>query len=108
MDEFQAVLDAQSVPLNRGQAVDVGGEKILVCNADGVLYAVQNNCTHQDTPLQDGRIRGGHICCPLHGVRFELTTGEPKGTLTRIPLRTYPVMEKDGKIWINPVPVDRE
>ena len=36
-----------------------------------------------------------------YGVRFDLKTGEPKGDLTRIPLRTFSVTEEDGTLTIS-------
>ncbi|MFT7221809.1 MAG: 3-phenylpropionate/trans-cinnamate dioxygenase ferredoxin subunit [Candidatus Azotimanducaceae bacterium] len=85
---------------NTTLAIELNGEKILLCNAAGEHYAVENRCSHQNTPLENGRIRQGYICCPLHGVRFDLKTGEPKGELTRISLKTFPVNEENGKIRI--------
>jgi len=37
----------------------------------------------------------------LHGVRFDLSTGEPRGTLTRVPVKTYSVRDEDGMIVIS-------
>ena len=73
---------------------------ILVCHTGGAHYAIENRCTHQDTALHEGRMRNGFISCPLHGVRFELKTGEPRGDLTRIPVRTFPVEVSDDRIII--------
>lgn len=73
---------------------------ILVCHTRGEHYAIENRCTHQDTALHEGRMRNGFISCPLHGVRFELKTGEPRGDLTRIPVRTFPVEVSADRIII--------
>ena len=97
-DSFDTQIDL--LPVNTSHAIEIAGECILVCNFNGTHFAVENKCTHQDTPLTEGRIRNGHITCPLHGVRFELATGIPKGELTRVPLRTYPVIESEGKVLI--------
>ena len=86
--------------VNETQAIEIDGFPVLVCNSGGRHYAVENRCSHQDNPLTGGRIRNGHICCPLHGVRFDLITGEPKGQLTRIPLRTFEVKESNDKVLI--------
>ena len=83
------------------EVVTVGDSCVLVCNVGGVHYAVENRCTHQETALHEGRIRHGFIACPLHGVRFDLKTGEPKGDLTRIPLRTFSVTEEGGTLTIS-------
>ena len=87
-------MELEKIPLNTSLSIDVEGEKVLICNANGIHYAIENNCSHQDAPLEKGRIRGKFICCPLHGVRFNLETGEPVGQLTRKPIKTYALEEK--------------
>ena len=100
MKDAEGWVDA--LPNNTTRAMVIDGEKILLCNAAGEHYAVENRCSHQDTPLENGRIRQGHICCPLHGVRFDLKTGEPKGQLTKIALRTFTVEESGDKVRVIP------
>ena len=40
---------------------DIGRDGIVVCRAAGQLYALADNCSHADTPLSEGRLRGfGH------------------------------------------------
>ena len=93
--------ELERLPDNSTLAVELDGLAILVCNAGGTHYAVGNNCTHQDTPLEKGRLRNGYISCPLHGVRFSLATGEPMGgELTKKSLPTYRVIENDNSIKI--------
>ncbi len=94
-------LEMLALAPDQREVVTVGDSCVLVCNAGGVHYAVENRCTHQETTLHEGRIRHGFIACPLHGVRFDLKTGEPKGDLTRIPLRTFSVTEEDGTLTIS-------
>ena len=94
-------LEMPALATEQRKVVTVGGRCVLVCNVGGVHYAVENRCTHQETTLHEGRIRHGFIACPLHGVRFDLKTGEPKGDLTRIPLRTFSVTEEDDTLTIS-------
>ena len=94
-------LEMPALAPEQREVVTVGGRCVLVCNVGGVHYAVENRCTHQETTLHEGRIRHGFIACPLHGVRFDLKTGEPKGDLTRIPLRRFSVTEEDGTLTIS-------
>ena len=98
MNDFRTVCKLGDVPENGSKVVEIGGHSVLLCNSMGELYAIENRCTHQNTPLTEGRIRRGYISCPLHGVRFNLRTGEPMGQLTRVPVRTHVVRIEDG--WI--------
>lgn len=84
------ISDKQTVP------VTLDGKNILLCKANGEFYAVDNQCTHQRAELTGGRIRNCYLACPLHGVRFDLRTGQPLGELTRVPLKTYDVSLADN------------
>lgn len=98
---FHPVLDAATLPHGASKAVEIEGHSILVCNAGGEYFAVQNRCTHQDSPLEGGRIRNGLIACPLHGVMFDVRTGCGKGQMGRVPLRTYALRVVEGRIEVS-------
>ncbi len=85
---------------NTSAAIEWQGHRILLCNSGGTHYAIEDRCTHQETPLAGGRVRNGFISCPLHGVKFDLETGAPKGNLTRVSVKTFAVEEADGQILI--------
>lgn len=91
MTIFHDVFPASELDDNTSKAITLEGKNILICNAGGELYAVNNICTHQHAELEGGRIRNCFISCPLHGVRFNLETGKPMGQLTNVPLPTYPL-----------------
>ncbi|WP_435216726.1 Rieske (2Fe-2S) protein [Luminiphilus sp. nBUS_07] len=100
MEDYIPVLQLQSLAPNSSEVVTVDGCEVLLCHADGEVFAVENRCTHQQAPLAGGRIRRGHVSCPLHGVRFNLRTGEPVGQLTRVPLKTFDVLVDDGMVAV--------
>lgn len=100
MAEFMRVLEEVDLPAGTNRAVEAFGQSVLLCRtADGV-YAVANECTHQKQALEGGRMRGNFLFCPLHGVRFDLRTGCPTGTLTDKPVRRFEVRISDGQIEI--------
>lgn len=82
------------------RTVDHNGIAILVCNSGGKIYALENRCSHQDTPLAGGRVRRGFIACPLHGVMFDLKTGMPRGELTKKPVQTYETEVRDNRVFV--------
>lgn len=100
MENFQVVFAAAELENNTSRAVEIEGVNVLVCNAGGEFYAVVNQCTHQASPLEGGRIRNCFISCPLHGARFDLRDGSTKGQLTQVPLKTFPVRVVDGQIEV--------
>ena len=99
--EFHPVLDAAELPPGASKAVHLDGHDILVGNAAGSFFAVQNRCTHQDSPLEGGRIRNGLIACPLHGVMFDVRTGCGRGQMGRVPLRPFALRVEDGRIEVS-------
>lgn len=100
MENFQTACAVADLEPNKSLKVTVGKQNLLICMSNNEYFAVENQCTHQAAELDGGRIRNCHISCPLHGVRFNLKTGEPMGTLTRIPLKTFPVRVSGDSIEV--------
>ena len=80
--------------------VDVDGQRVLVANVDGVFYATDDTCTHEDASLSSGSLKGDLVKCPLHGSRFSLRTGEPLEDPAEEPLRCYAVKVEGGSVFI--------
>ena len=58
---------------------EVGEHGVVVCRVAGGLHALDDNCSHADTPLSEGRLRGNSITCPLHGASFDVRDGSHSG-----------------------------
>ncbi|MEY9874160.1 3-phenylpropionate/trans-cinnamate dioxygenase ferredoxin subunit [Streptacidiphilus sp. MAP12-33] len=79
---------------------------IAVFNADGVLYAVDDTCTHQDASLADGWLEGCLVECPLHASSFDLRTGRPTCPPAKAALRTHRVDVVDGLVLLQVTATD--
>lgn len=68
---------AATSEISEGSAIGRELRGLLVCLArsDGRLYAVMDQCTHQDVPLSEGEVENGAVECFMHGSRFDLATG---------------------------------
>lgn len=75
---------------------DVGEYGIVVCRVAGMLHALEDNCSHADTPLSEGRFRGTKITCPLHGAQFDVTDGSHSGPPAWEGVAHYSVVEGDS------------
>jgi Na+-transporting NADH:ubiquinone oxidoreductase subunit F len=73
----------------------------LYRDAEGRLFATDGLCTHGNTHLSDGLIIGGTIECPKHNGRFNLVDGSPARAPVCRGLATYPVTERNGRLWID-------
>jgi nitrite reductase/ring-hydroxylating ferredoxin subunit len=78
--------------------VEHKGQGVLVCLADGTVYAVNDTCTHEDISLSLGALCEHRLRCPLHGSEFDIRTGEVLDEPAEENLPTYPVFVKDG--WV--------
>lgn len=79
---------------------DVGEYGIVVCNVQGTIYALEDNCSHADTPLSEGRLRGWTITCPLHGASFDIRDGTHGGPPAWEGVACYPVTRDDGEVVV--------
>src|ERR1051326_6708190 len=86
------------------------GEPVLLGRTpQGQALALRDICPHRAAPLSAGKFRDGDVECPYHGWRFR-----PDGVcsvipsilqdqnmdVSRIRVRSYPLREQDGLIWV--------
>lgn len=68
---------------------------------EGNLYATDGVCTHGNTHLAEGLVQGRIIECSKHNGRFNLTDGSPARAPVCRGLTTYPLEERNGRLWLN-------
>jgi nitrite reductase (NADH) small subunit len=82
------------------KVITVSGQDVLFINIKGTIFAVENECPHQGSPLTAAIVKDGYISCPRHGYRFNLINGScsehPECTL-----RTYPVELRGDDVLID-------
>jgi nitrite reductase (NADH) small subunit len=97
--------------------VALADREIGVIRWRGELFAVRNLCPHQLGPVCRGHVMplivAGEgvrmdvdadewvVVCPWHGWEFSGRTGQAIAAGTSGRLRTYPVKEADGRVFIN-------
>lgn len=93
------VCKPSALPPNSMKSFTVSGKEILLVNLNGKIYAMDNRCPHKGGDLSKGTIKDGVVVCPLHGSRFEPSTGRavsgPKIGPIRLKvsdLNSYPVV----------------
>jgi 3-phenylpropionate/trans-cinnamate dioxygenase ferredoxin subunit len=86
---------------------DIGEYGIVVCRVAGSLYAVEDNCSHADTPLSQGRLRGAMLVCPLHGAQFDVRDGSHQGPPAWEGVACYPMSERAGVASVDIRPCER-
>jgi 3-phenylpropionate/trans-cinnamate dioxygenase ferredoxin component len=73
--------------------VELEDVEILVANCGGRLHAIENRCSHDDGPLNEGTLDRGActVECPRHGSVFDLRSGRPLSLPAYAPVDTFPV-----------------
>jgi nitrite reductase/ring-hydroxylating ferredoxin subunit len=90
MAEYPTAIKTGDVPVDGITAVDVAGKRIAVANAGGTYYAFDNECTHEQCPLDEyGEIAGTTLTCTCHGSEFDVTTGKVLAPPAQTPLTVY-------------------
>lgn len=81
--------------------VELQGKRICLGNAGGTLFAIANDCTHMGGSLSGGDIDGSEIECPLHGSRFDVTTGEVTNGPARRAITRYEVRTEGDEVQVD-------
>ena len=109
----------------KAKAMTLLGDDLFFVRRQGKVYALNNECPHRGTrfthPLGKYYFKGTPtITCGYHGWTFDVTNGmcvavPTEGPTSQVPgkvrLRTYPVEERAGIVWVwvgeqEPVPVE--
>ncbi|MEA5667466.1 non-heme iron oxygenase ferredoxin subunit [Stenotrophomonas sp. MH1] len=80
---------------------EVTGTPLVVFNLDGELYALEDQCSHEEFELSSGVIDAaeGSIECILHGARFDIRDGRALCAPAYSPVPKFPVKREHGGIW---------
>lgn len=110
----ELIAESPGEPNIRRVTVD-GVDVLLGRLSGGPVVAFSARCPHQQTNLEDATFFDGLVRCPLHVYLYDPTTGEnvlpardaDPANLWKLRPRYMPVHaveERDGWIWVDPVP----
>jgi len=87
--------------LGPGEAIQVATKPpIAVFNVDGVFYATDDTCTHEEWSLADGYVDGDQVECSSHFAKFCIRTGAVLSLPATKPLRTFSVTVEAGAVMV--------
>ena len=89
------------VPFEDMRCVSLTDRNVLVAHTADGIFVADEMCTHEDARLCDGNLSGTLVKCPLHGSRFDLTTGKVLDDPADENLTIYPVTVDDGRVYIS-------
>ena len=87
----------ERIAVGHGHCFKIAEHEVAVFRGrDGGLFAIENSCPHLGGPLADGIFGGTQVVCPLHGHKFDCTTG--KGSEASECVKTFKVWIEDNNI----------
>ena len=100
--QFVKVATTLEVPPGVMKMVQIADQEVCLANVDGKYYAIGNVCTHEEGPLDGGRLEEYEVECPWHGSRFDIRTGQViMGPASR-PESVYEVIIEGTNILVRP------
>ena len=82
------------------RCVTVAGREVLICHTREGVFALDNICTHALASMDEGRLRGVRLICPLHGASFDVRDGRVLGPPATRALPAYPVRIVQGRVEV--------
>lgn len=101
MAKWVKVAPEGGCPVGELKGVMADGIPVVLANVDGSVCALRDRCSHDEYPLSDGELDGGHVVCRYHGARFEACSGARKALPAVRPVQAFPVEVRDGHIWVD-------
>ena len=102
------IAKSEEIPAGEMKRFLIEGKEILVVNYEGRYYAMDEKCTHRGGDLSEGKLEGNILTCPLHGSKFDITTGKnvsgPKLGFLKLKIKdetSYKVNSENGIIKIS-------
>ena len=92
---------ASECPVGELKGVTADGSEIVLANFAGTIYAIADECSHEEFPLSDGELEGDEILCIYHGARFDCKTGKNLCIPATRPVKSFPVEVRAGQIYVD-------
>lgn len=101
MANFISVAKTSDLLPGTKKAVFAAGKHIMIINADGRFFALDNICTHAGCALAtEGEVSGQVITCGCHGSKFNITSGAVVGPPAKLPLTSYTVKVEGTDVMV--------
>jgi nitrite reductase/ring-hydroxylating ferredoxin subunit len=82
-----------NLPEGGKRSIPAADTNVLVCRVNGILYAVEDLCSHSNSALCPGRLAGHIITCPLHAAQFDVRDGAHQGPPAYMGIRKFSIEE---------------
>jgi nitrite reductase/ring-hydroxylating ferredoxin subunit len=97
---WTVLADEASIDPGWPHPFEAGGRRLVLCRTREGLFALEDRCTHAETPMSEGRLRGCRLVCPLHGAAFDVRDGRVLGGPATRPLTCFPLRVVEGRVEV--------
>ena len=104
-EQFQRVANKKDLQDGGLLKVEAQGKEIVLSMVEGKIHAIDEICTHEGGPLDEGELDGYSLKCPWHYAVFGVRNGKVSdATVWATDLNLYAVRvdETTGEILVNP------
>ena len=104
-EQFQKVANKDDLKEGSMLKVKANGKQIVLSMVEGKVYAIDEICTHEGGPLDEGELNGYDLKCPWHYAVFDVRNGKVSDATvwaTNLNFYTVKVDKTNGDILVNP------
>jgi nitrite reductase/ring-hydroxylating ferredoxin subunit len=102
--DWADVAGVEDLSDRKAHRAELDGQPVLLLSADGHIFAIGNQCTHQAASLDKGVVRSAGsqatVTCPAHGSMFRLEDGRVVRGPASKPVPAYDTRVEAGRIQI--------
>jgi 3-phenylpropionate/trans-cinnamate dioxygenase ferredoxin subunit len=99
MADFIEIAPVDRIPPGSGARFALTEKDVAIFDVDGTICAIADTCPHAGGSLGMGKLDGRIVTCPVHGMKFDVTTGCFAGT-SDFGVASFPAKVVDGKILV--------
>lgn len=100
-DTFElAMANCRSLNNGENRRLRIQNKTLMVARVEDEFYLIDDLCSHEDSSLSLGCMRGHLVDCTLHGSRFDVRTGEPTEEPATEPVKTYRCEIRGDDLWV--------
>ncbi|MCU7495903.1 MAG: Rieske 2Fe-2S domain-containing protein [Ignavibacteria bacterium] len=98
--EMVEAAKTDELKVNQMKLLHINGERIVLARTEEGYLAFHDRCTHRGGPLSDGVLICSTVQCLWHGSHFDIKTGKVKSGPAKEDIKTFPVVEEDGRVML--------
>jgi 3-phenylpropionate/trans-cinnamate dioxygenase ferredoxin component len=95
----------EEFPIGAQKSLEFGDDDVLVLRSLSGFWAIEDRCSHNDSPLRDSELeerdeKSPVIKCLWHGAKFDLETGKALSLPAVKAVKTYTVTLEGEEVWV--------